>query len=86
MRFVDKDPDDPTRVMVNNMWLPTFVGFNQALLQELEQNLESTFAGRDLNEACLQDMHEFVIDSLCKRFPYEGLRAYLNGIDAVGSK
>jgi hypothetical protein len=63
------------------MWLPTWIGMNVTLKQEIESHIKKQFVGR---EATLHDIHEAVIDFLVNRFPeIQGLREYLSAVEQV---
>ena len=47
--------------------------------------LLNEFAGSTITEDKLDQMHEFVVDYLCNRFPLVGLRQYLNGMSHLRS-
>jgi len=65
-------------------WLPTWIGMNAALLKALDAEVGKKFVGQPLTEAVLDEMHEYVIDRLCERFPnIEGLRDLLDALKYV---
>jgi hypothetical protein len=69
---------------LNVMWLPTWLGMNTALHQELEADLTPQIVGRVLDEATLELAHEAVLDFFERKFPnIEGLRDYLDAIKFV---
>lgn len=72
-------------VELNYMFLPTFIGFNASVKSEVESKLLNEFAGSTITEDKLDQMHEFVVDYLCNRFPLVGLRQYLNGMSHLRS-
>lgn len=66
---------------VNFMWLPTFIGMNGRLKQEMEKELADHAVGMTPEEAS-----EAVLEWLCRRLPIEGLRDYLDGLKFVKAK
>jgi hypothetical protein len=82
MRFVDRTA--PGKLELNFMWLPTWVGMNEALIRELEQELSKTIVGKDLTEELLDEAHQTLLQLLVTRFPNAGgLFEYLEGIKFV---
>jgi hypothetical protein len=47
----------PGVVELNYMWLPTWIGLNSALLQEIGDHLRAHAIGRELDEHTLLDLH-----------------------------
>lgn len=63
------------------MWLPTWVGMNVVLLQEVEVHVREHFVGK---AATLSDVHNEVIQFLVNKFPeVQGLREYLSAVEQV---
>ena len=65
------------------MWLPTFIGQNQLVLRELQIAGQAKFGGKEVNDDVIDEIHEWVVEWLCKRFPVSGLGAYLRAISNV---
>ena len=83
MRVVQKDPSYPTVVVLNFMWLPTFIGQNPVILKELQKDLEKDFLREQVTEENLWAMHHKVIAWLEVKFPFEGISKYLHAIEEV---
>jgi hypothetical protein len=81
VRVVDVAEDGV--IELNFMWLPTFIGQNIPIMQELKRDLEKEFKGKPITEATLCSMHEKVITWLLAKFPFEGLGKYLHAIEEV---
>ena len=74
----------PGVIALNFMWLPTFIGFGNALKKEIELELKPKIEGLPFTEETLDKAHELVIDAILKRFPDRpGLRDYLDAIKFV---
>ncbi len=65
-------------VELNFMWLPTWIGMNARLKQDMEKELAEQVTGKTVEEA-----NRIVLDYLCQKFPIEGLRDYLDGLKFV---
>jgi hypothetical protein len=63
---------------LNYMWLPTWIGMNTRLKQDMEKELTSQIVGKTAEEA-----NDIVLDYLCSKFPIEGLRDYLDGLKFI---
>ena len=74
---------DPGVVELSFMWLPTFIGLNGVLKQELETKLKTKIEGKPLTEETLDWAHDQVVEFLCEKFPIKGLRDYLDAIKFV---
>jgi hypothetical protein len=82
MRFIERT--GPGQLGLNYMWLPTFVGMNTALIQEIEASISPLFVGKALTEELLEEAHEQVIQALVAKFPsHAGLFDYLDGVKYV---
>jgi len=73
----------PGQAELNWSWLPTWIGINGALKKEIEKDLSNQIVGKPLDDRSLDEASELVIDFLCKKFPLEGLRDYLDGLKFV---
>lgn len=63
------------------MWLPTWIGMNSVLKEEIETHMRKQFVG---TRATPQEMHNAVIDFIVNRFPeVQGLREYLLAVERV---
>ncbi len=75
---------EPGVIEVNWMWLPTFIGLNKTLLEQLEGEVGKHMIGKDLTEEALDEANELVVDFLVRMNPaIEGLREYLDGLKFV---
>lgn len=78
---------DPGVLELNWMWLPTWLGHNMPLRQQMEKELSKLVQGRPMTDAFLDEVHQLVVDFLCKSFPdLVGLRDYLDSIKFVEVK
>jgi hypothetical protein len=74
----------PGQVELNYMWLPTWIGMNEALLKEIEKALAPVLVGKDLDDGTLEEAHFLVLDYLKERFSnINGLFDYLDGMKYV---
>jgi hypothetical protein len=68
-------------IELNYMWLPTCVGMNAVLKQEMERELNSALCGRVLDDAALDEAHDLVVAFIEKKFPViRGVERYLDGM------
>jgi len=66
------------------MWLPTFIGQNYGVLQQLGRAWEAKFPqGVAVTPESLDVMNEFTIKWLCEKFNIKGLDKYLRAIEHV---
>lgn len=76
----------PGIVELNYMWLPTWIGMNTAVKQEIEEAISPLLVGKDMSDENLELAHEAVIDFLDKKYGgLAGLRDYLDALKFVGS-
>lgn len=69
---------------LNWMWLPTFIGQNYLIMKELQEEWKKTFGGGILSTPMVLDqIHRWTLNWICEKFPIEGLRDYLVGIEKV---
>lgn len=82
MRFIERT--GPGKLELNYMWLPSWVGMNEALIREIEELLSATIVGQDITEETLELAHQAVLEIIVNKFPaITGLFAYLDGIKFV---
>lgn len=82
MRFVVHT--GPGQVELNYLWLPTWIGMNKLIKEEMEAALAEKVEGRPLTEETLDEVHAEVVDWLSKRFgSMPGLFDYLDAIKHV---
>lgn len=84
MRFVERT--GPGKLELSYIWLPTWVGMNEALIRELEGELSKTIVGQALTDDLLDVAHQQLLTILAEKFPLQrGLFEYLDGIKFVGN-
>lgn len=84
MRLVERT--DQKTVAVRWSWLPTWIGMNVELMQELDAHLGERFVGMKMDERTLDAMHAEVLSFLTRKFDAEGMTGlfdYLDGIKYV---
>lgn len=74
---------EPGVLELNYMWLPTFLGMNTRFKQSVEQELAPKVAGRPLDEGLLEELDGLLIDLVTAKFPFPGLRDYLDALKFV---
>ena len=85
MRFVQQAKNDPSTLEIAWMFLPTFIGQNQALLKELDVLLNKHFPAPFVCEdARLDEIHQFIVDHIDQRVKLSGLKEYLLAVCHVG--
>lgn len=68
-------------VELNYMWLPTFIGMNAVLKQQMEKDLQAELRGVQLDDAGLDRAHDLIVDYVVKKFPHiKGLDLYLDAL------
>ena len=70
-------------VVLNFMFLPTFIGQNPIVQKELKVELERLFAGKPATPALMDEIHHWVITWLKNKFQITGLENYLQAIEEV---
>ena len=75
--------DDGGVIQLRWMWLPTFIGQNAGLLQQLRNALNKEFIHKEVNETLLDEIHEYVISWFVDKVRIRGFREYLEGISSV---
>jgi len=71
----------PGVLELNYMWLPTFLGMNAVLKQEMEKDLQEKLVGIPLDEKGLDRAHMIVVEYVEKKFPdIRGLGRYLDAM------
>lgn len=74
---------DPGVLELNWTWLPTWIGINARLKQELEREISPLVVGREMSAQDLDQLNEQVIDLLVQKCPLPGFRDYLDGLKFV---
>jgi hypothetical protein len=77
MRFISVEK---SAVVLNYMWLPTWLGQNLQFKRDLEKELRAKIVGRSIDQRTLDEIHGLIIEYICTKFPLPGLRDYLDGI------
>ena len=69
---------------LNYMWLPTAIGMNSLLKQEIEKTLAEKLQGLPLDDAGLDKAHDVVVEFLESKFPdIQGLGRFLDGMKYI---
>lgn len=77
-------PAGPGELVLNYLYLPTFIGMNAPLMEKLEKELGPEIVGKELTEASMADMDKKIIRWICSQFPsLTGLDDYLDGIKFI---
>jgi hypothetical protein len=83
MRLVYVDKLTPGVVELHWMWLPTFIGTNQYLLRELQNEAFKRFGGQPLTDEKLDEIDRWFIDQLCLKHPVRGIRKFFEAIGSI---
>lgn len=71
-------------IEVNWTWLPTFIGMNTRVKEELEKAIAEQIEGRALDDTTLDLAHDLVIQFLEQKYSgIKGLSEYLDGLKFV---
>ena len=82
MRFVT--PDENGVLLLNTMWLPTWLGVNHAFNTQLEETLQAKIVGREVTEQSLDEINRLVIDAIQEKFSnIPGLWKYLDALKYI---
>jgi hypothetical protein len=69
---------------LNWMWLPTWLGFNSTILEEISSELLKEAVGKEATDDSLNQLDKLAKDILVKKFPeIIGLEDYLDGLKFV---
>ena len=75
---------EPGKLELSWMWLPTFLGQDPRLMQEIGKELGPKLQGKPMTEEVLNEAHEMVLDFICEKYKtIKGLRDYLDAIKFV---
>lgn len=78
---------DENTIVLNTMWLPTWLGCNGVLTQKIEEELQPLIVGREITEKSLDEIQQLVIDHIQDRFPeLHGLWKVLDAIKYLEDK
>lgn len=82
MRLVDRT--GPGAIGLNYMWLPCWIGMNEALVKEIDQAIAPGLLGKEITDETLNEAQVKVLSFLAERFPQlPGLFDYLDGLKFV---
>ena len=70
-------------VVLNYMFLPTFIGQNPVVQKELKTEMSKLFAGKSATPALMSEIHNWVIQWLQGKFQITGLVEYLQAIENI---
>lgn len=74
----------PGTVELNYMWLPTSIGMNSLLKQEIEKVLTDKLQGLPLDNVGLDKAHDIVVAFIIDKFPeVDGLGRFLDGMKYI---
>jgi len=73
----------PGKVELSFMWLPTFIGHDTRLKEEIEKQLAPELVGKELTDETLDVAHERVLDIICEKYKITGLRDYIDALKFV---
>lgn len=82
MRVVHFEEETGT-VVLNFMFLPTFIGQNPIVQKELKVELAKLFEGKPVTPALMDEIHCWIIQWLNDKFQISGLEKYLKAIEEV---
>lgn len=68
---------------INWSWLPTWMGMNTALMNELDSLIRPHIVGKPMNQDTLDTAHDLVLDFLVEKYKIPGLYDYLDGLKYV---
>lgn len=74
---------DKNAVLLNHMWLPTWLGENHQFKKNLEEKLRKDVEGKELTDEVLNEIHDKIIDFIVEQYPIPGLFDYLDGLKYV---
>jgi len=70
-------------VVLNFMFLPTFIGQNPIIQKELQAEITKLYAGKPVTPALMDEIHHWIIQWLQGKFSIPGLDDYLHAIEKV---
>ena len=75
---------EPGVVELNYTWLPTWMGMNVTLKEEIDRAIGPHAVGRPLTESVLLELHDRAVAFLVQKYPgIEGLGDYLDSLKHV---
>jgi len=75
--------DKPGAYEVDWAWMPFIIAANADLIAEVDKKLAEEFSGKNPTPDIEDKMHEMVLDLICEKYKFEGLRDYLAGVTKV---
>ena len=70
-------------LVLNFMFLPTFIGQNPIIQKELKLDLSKRFSAKNVTPALMDEIHCWIIQWLKDKFKIPGLEKYLQAIEEV---
>lgn len=74
---------DRNAVVLNYMWLPTWLGENLQFKKAVEEKFRDEVVGKELTEELLDELHDKLIEYIVETYPVPGLFDYLDGLKFV---
>ncbi len=75
---------DYGKTELNYTWLPTWIGMNTALKNELEKAVSDKIVGKVMSEEVLDEAHDLIVKWFADKFPnLVGLADYLDALKYV---
>ena len=81
MRWVVRD--GPGTLCLNYVWMPTWLGINGRLKEELDKAIKDKILGLPMTDESLDTANDLVIEFLCDRCKVPGLFEYLDALKYV---
>jgi len=89
LAIIDDAPGQEPALQINAAWLPTWLGFNLNMMEELTSKVLLPEAEKgvplhgDASLATLKEIHVKLLDYICEKFDRPGLRKYLEALEGV---
>ena len=74
---------DPGVLELNWMWLPTWIGMNSKMKQEIEREVAPMVEGQALTDKDLDRINARVIEIITSKIPFKGVEDYLDGLKFI---
>lgn len=71
------------RLEVKWTWMPYFLASDTELIRSVDGSLTEKFKGKELTQELMEGVHEEVLDLISEKYPIQGLKSYLRGIEVV---
>lgn len=74
-----------TAIELRWTWLPYWLGVSPAMQADVQRLIRDAVLlnGVEFTEEGLQRLHNFVVRTICRRFPIPGLKTYIDAITSV---